>query len=50
MIIMYVCMQTDLVKGDFLYEYVGELISTKDLNHRMQGYVKKKHLYVMQVR
>ena len=53
--VIYVCMyactyDADLGHGDFLYEYFGELISTKELNHRMLSYVKKKHLYVMQVR
>lgn len=43
------CLKKRYCLGDFLYEYLGELISTKELNNRMQNYIKMKHLYVMQV-
>lgn len=50
-IIIFIQTQRSIIAiGQFLHEYFGEILSAKDLNERMKAYVKKKHLYVMQVR
>ena len=39
----------DLRAGQFIYEYLGELISLKELHRRMQENVTERHLYAMQL-
>ena len=40
----------DLKKGQFVAEYVGELISEKELIKRLSNTVEERHLYMMQLK
>jgi hypothetical protein len=40
----------DLKQKQFLMEYVGELVSTKELNYRLAASKSDNHLYMMQLK
>ena len=40
----------DLVKGQFIREYFGEIVTSKELQRRLDSDKDKKHLYVMQLK
>ena len=40
----------DLDPGTFITEYIGEVVSSAELDRRMQASTNEKHLYVMQLK